>query len=62
MKAIDVHVHPSTREYLVDVWDPEVFAATSRYFKFDLRVRSEDEMADEYRSQQLMAVVLGWDD
>ena len=60
MRAIDVHVHPSTHEYLVDAMGP-FREATERYFRTEIPVRSVDEMAEEFRSDDVMAVLLGWD-
>jgi predicted TIM-barrel fold metal-dependent hydrolase len=58
--AIDIHVHPSTHEYLVDAMGP-FQAATERYFRTTIPVRSVDEMADEFRADGVTAVLLGWD-
>ena len=60
MKAIDVHVHPSTHEYLVDAMGP-FREATERYFRTEIPVRSVDEMAGEFRADEVMAVLLAWD-
>jgi uncharacterized protein len=60
MRAIDVHVHPSTREYVVDGMGPFREAA-ERYFRTTIPERSVDEMAEEFRSQDVLAVLLAWD-
>lgn len=60
MRAVDVHVHPSTEEYLVDAMGP-FQAATEAYFKTSIPVRSVDEMADEFRRDDVLAVLLAWD-
>lgn len=60
MRAVDVHVHPSTEEYLVDAMGP-FQAATEAYFKTSIPVRSVDEMADEFRRDEVLAVLLAWD-
>ena len=59
-RAIDVHVHPSTTEYLVDAMGP-FQAAAERYFRTSIPVRTVDEMADEFRSADILAVLLAWD-
>jgi len=60
MRAIDVHVHPSTHEYLVDAMGPFQHAAEA-YFRTTIPVRTLDEMAEEFRADDVMAVLLGWD-
>jgi uncharacterized protein len=60
VRAIDVHVHPSTSEYLVDAMGP-FREATERYFRTEIPVRTVDEMAEEFRADQVMAVLLAWD-
>lgn len=60
MRAIDVHVHPSTREVLVEAWGP-LREATERHFKTSIPVRSVEEMAAEFRRDDVLAVLLGWD-
>jgi predicted TIM-barrel fold metal-dependent hydrolase len=58
-QAIDVHVHPSTHEGLA-AWG-ELLAATERHFRTTIPVRSAEEMADEFRADDVMAVLLAWD-
>ena len=58
-RAIDVHVHPSTAEGLAG-WG-ELLEATERYFRTTIAVRSVDEMADEFRADDVLAVLLAWD-
>ena len=60
MRAIDVHVHPSTHEYVVEGMGPFREAA-ERYFRTEIPVRTLDEMADEFRADDVMAVLLAWD-
>jgi predicted TIM-barrel fold metal-dependent hydrolase len=60
VRAIDVHVHPSTKEWLVDGMGP-LREATERHFKVELPVRSVDEMADEFRADEVLAVLLAFD-
>jgi uncharacterized protein len=58
--AIDIHVHPSTSEWLVDSLGP-FQEATERHFRTTVPVRSVDEMAEEFRADGVLAVLLGWD-
>jgi uncharacterized protein len=60
VRAIDVHVHPSTHEYLVDAMGP-FRAATEAYFRTSIPVRSVDEMAAEFAADDVVAVLLAWD-
>ena len=57
--AIDVHVHPSTAEGLA-AWG-ELLEATERYFKTSIATRAVDEMADEFRADDVLAELLAWD-
>lgn len=58
--AIDIHVHPSTAEYLVDAMGPLKEAAEA-YFRTTIPVRSVADMADEFRTDHVLAVLLAWD-
>lgn len=58
--AIDIHVHPSTAEYLVDAMGP-LKEATEKHFRREISVRSVAEMADEFRADNVLAVLLAWD-
>lgn len=58
--AIDVHVHPSTHEYLVAALGP-FREATQAHFRTEIPIRSVDEMADEFRSDRVLGVLLAWD-
>lgn len=53
MRAIDVHVHPSTRGL-----DPDAYA----YFKADPNVlpRTEEKFAALFAQQQVKALLIGW--
>lgn len=59
MRAIDVHVHPATAEGLA-AWG-HLLEATERHFRTTIPVRTADEMAEEFRAQDVMAVLLAWD-
>lgn len=58
--AIDMHVHPSTREWLVDGLGP-FKEATERHFRTEIPVRTVDEMAQEFRAEDVLAVLFAWD-
>jgi predicted TIM-barrel fold metal-dependent hydrolase len=55
-----MHVHPSTHEWLVDGLG-ELKEATERHFGTEIAVRSVDEMAEEFRVDDIIAVLFGWD-
>ena len=58
--AVDVHVHPSTAEFLVGAMGP-LREAVEAHFHRAIPVRSVAEMADEFRADQVLAVLLAWD-
>lgn len=58
--AIDVHVHPATHEWLVEGLG-DFHEATERHFRTSVPVRSVDDMAEEFRADDVLAVLLGWD-
>jgi len=60
MKAIDIHVHPGTREYLVTSGGKYLADALNYFHKHDAVV-SVEEMARTYREAEMMAVLLAWD-
>jgi predicted TIM-barrel fold metal-dependent hydrolase len=60
IRAIDMHVHPATREWLVDGLG-ELKAATERHFRTEIAIRTVDEMAEEFRFDEVLAVLFGWD-
>ncbi len=60
MLAIDMHVHPGTREYLVDAGGKFLSDALTYFHREDALV-SLDEMAQYYRSLDMTAVLLAWD-
>ena len=59
-RAIDFHVHASTHEWLQGSIGP-MLEVTARYFRSEVRVRSVEEMAEEYRKWDLLGVLLAWD-
>jgi hypothetical protein len=60
MRAIDMHVHPGTREYLVDAGGKYLSDALDYFHRHDVVV-SAAEMAEYYRKQNMLAVLLAWD-
>lgn len=62
MKAIDVHVHPSTAPFSYEKrWGKEVAEFLPKYYRIQERIRSEEEMAEEFRSLGIKALLVGWD-
>jgi predicted TIM-barrel fold metal-dependent hydrolase len=59
-RAIDVHVHPSTAEY-VDGAMGEYAAAAEAYFRTELPRHSVEEMADVFRQADVLGVLFAWD-
>ena len=59
-RAIDFHVHASTAEWLEGSIGP-MLEATARYFRSEVRVRTAEEMAAEYKEWDLLGVLLAWD-
>ena len=60
MRAIDFHVHLATTEWMDGSLGP-LREATERHFKTTVPVRTIDEMADEFRRDDVLAVLLAWD-
>lgn len=59
-QAIDVHVHPSTEEYLKAALGPFT-EATEKYFRTSIPVITIDEMAAEFEADDVLAVLFAWD-
>jgi len=59
-RAIDVHVHPSTREW-VDGAMGAFRPACEDYFHTHLPEHSVEEMADVFRAADVLGVLLAWD-
>jgi predicted TIM-barrel fold metal-dependent hydrolase len=59
-RAIDFHVHSSTAEWLRGSLGP-MLGGTEKFFRTEVRVRTVDEMAEEYRRWDLLGVLLAWD-
>lgn len=60
MRAIDFHVHLATHEWMEGSLGP-LREATERHFHTTVPIRSLDEMADEFRADDVLAVLLAWD-
>jgi predicted TIM-barrel fold metal-dependent hydrolase len=59
-RAIDVHVHPSTPEY-VDAALGRFGPACEAYFRTTLPRHDVDEMAEVFRTADVMGVLFAWD-
>ncbi|MEW6202192.1 MAG: amidohydrolase family protein [bacterium] len=60
IKAIDVHVHPGTKEDLIDSGGKYLAAAMS-YFGKEVKTITVEELAEKYRSQDIFGVLVAWD-
>jgi uncharacterized protein len=60
-KAIDLHVHLPVQEWLDKALGPHL-EATEAYFRARVPRKTVEEVADEYRSREILGVVLDWDD
>src|SRR5437763_36333 len=60
VKAIDFHVHLSTVEWMVASLGP-LREATERHFRTEVPIRTVDEMAEEFRADDVLGVLLAWD-
>lgn len=60
MRAIDFHVHPSTREYLETALGP-FFEETKKFFRSEIPIRTEEQMAAELEAAGVLGVLLAWD-
>jgi len=60
-KAIDLHVHLPTDEWLENAIGPHL-EATERYFRAKVPRKTIEEVAEEYAGRDILGVVLDWDD
>jgi len=60
-RAIDLHVHLPTDEWLNNSLGPHL-DATEAYFRARVTRKTIDAVAEEYRSRNVLGVVLDWDD
>lgn len=62
MRAIDVHAHPSTAPFSYDRrWGPKVASSMEKYYRLTEKIRSDEEMAQEFRELDIKALIIGWD-
>jgi hypothetical protein len=61
MRAIDLHVHLPTEEWLNNAIGPHL-EATERYFRNRPERKTIEQVAEEYRERDILGVVLDWDD
>jgi predicted TIM-barrel fold metal-dependent hydrolase len=60
-RAIDLHVHLPMDEWLNNAIGP-LLDATEAYFRARVTRKAIEEVAEEYRSRDILGVVLDWDD
>jgi len=60
-RAIDLHVHLPTDEWLENAIGP-LLPATEAYFRAKVERKSIEQVAEEYASRDILGVVLDWDD
>ena len=61
VRAIDLHVHLPTTEWLEQSLGPHL-VPTERYFRAKVDRRTIEQVAQDYASRDLLGVVLDWDD
>lgn len=62
MKAIDIHVHPTVPAFdRKRTMGEEVAQEIQKYFRVTARIRTDEEMAQEFRELDLKAFLIGWD-
>src|SRR5947207_2494403 len=60
-KAIDLHVHLPTVEWLQQAIGPHL-EATEAYFRAKVPRKTIEDVAAEYAERDILGVVLDWDD
>jgi predicted TIM-barrel fold metal-dependent hydrolase len=60
-RAIDLHVHLPMDDWLDNAIGP-LLPATEAYFRARVPRKTIEEVAEEYRSRDILGVVLDWDD
>jgi uncharacterized protein len=60
-RAVDLHVHLPTDEWLENAIGPHL-PATEAYFRAKVQRKTIEEVAEDYRSRDILGVVLDWDD
>jgi predicted TIM-barrel fold metal-dependent hydrolase len=62
MKAIDVHAHPSTSAFdRRRLWGSEMVEYISKYYGVEYKVKTDEEMAQDFRELDIKALIIGWD-
>ncbi len=62
MRAIDVHVHPSTEPFKYERrWGKEVADFLPKYYRIKEKKSTDEEMAQEFRDLDIKALLIGWD-
>lgn len=61
VRAIDLHVHLPTDEWLDQSIGPHL-PATEAYFRAKVERKSIEDVAEEYERRDILGVVLDWDD
>jgi len=60
MKAIDVHAHLTTKEMMGDSLG-KYNEAMQKYYKFEMKYKSPEEMAQDFIKADVKAFLMGWD-
>lgn len=60
IRAVDLHVHLPTAEWLEGSMGPYRESA-ARYFRQEVQIRTVDELAVEYAQEELFGILLAWD-
>jgi predicted TIM-barrel fold metal-dependent hydrolase len=62
MKAIDVHAHPSTAAFdRKRLWGSEMVEYISKYYGVEYKVKTDEEMAQDFKELDIKALLIGWD-
>ena len=59
MRAVDVHCHPSTKEHSVSIG--KFIAAMEAMFGKPIKAKTEEEMADDFRRDDVLAMMIAMD-
>lgn len=59
MRAVDIHCHPITQQYFdaMDRYTPSLTSLLKRPYY----AKTEEEMADDFRRDEVMAMIIAWD-
>jgi len=59
MRAIDVHVHPSTAPFCYERrWGKEVAGFMPKYYRMEEKIRTDEELVREFRALGLKALLI----